>query len=67
MRTWRECQEIQNWGYHSYLWSDMKNILDPYFLRKMGWIKPKKPFHATVPLRGRSGGVVRTLPKSGYN
>jgi hypothetical protein len=24
--------------------NNMKNILDPYFLYKMGWIKPKKHF-----------------------
>jgi hypothetical protein len=24
-----------------HIWSDMKNILDHYFLLKIGWIKPK--------------------------
>jgi hypothetical protein len=29
----------------------MKKIVDSFFLYQMGWIKPKKPFHTTVPLR----------------
>jgi len=28
----------------------MKIFLYPYFLYKVRWIKPKKEFHATVPL-----------------
>jgi hypothetical protein len=28
----------------------MKNLLDRYFINKMGWIKPKKTIHATIPL-----------------
>jgi len=26
-----------------------ENFLDPYFLNKLGWIKPKNHCHATVP------------------
>ncbi len=29
----------------------MKYFFDPSFPYKMGWIKPKKPFQATAPLK----------------
>ncbi len=29
----------------------MKQIIDPFFLHQIGWIKLKKTFHGTVPLR----------------
>ncbi len=46
VRTWSIRKETQNLGYLGKYWSNMTNFLEPFFLNKMRWIKPKN--HITL-------------------
>jgi hypothetical protein len=76
MRTWKSCKETLG-VISPNMPKDIKvcisrliiigilHFLDSFYLHYMGWIKPKKTSHATVPLKGYSHSLI--LKKTSYS